>query len=676
MENQNDKYKKSGLEGEVRLLFQDANNSRFTRGFTQALQKSCVRNLIQESDGDVEFIELHQNKDEDCGCGCKEDETCELCTEELPDICSMDECARSMVDASPFDSVASLLTTVKKYEFIALAENAYAITGNRPFKLKAGKDVEITEGEQEEIATFLRDYIQTFLDNNQVKINEIGEAFDLSGLAEATELLGKEIQDETQRRIDKTLRDSEDVIEKIFDRTSFMQEYLEVIKDTTDYPIGVLWIDDDKITRVRTNKNGKLGYKRVIQCDVSRIDPSYFWTTSDWRLSKQGRAVFRLAQFSRGDIIRWRDMDTAGSSKLNSNITQYLEDNEDGYRLREAMLFEDHFLLTKGQYDVLICRGQFDKELLKDLDVDIPKMFKDDTYIPVECYYSGGVILRAKVLEYVEDDLGVYTTVFRRMGDNIWGYSLHDFTYPFAKFYQASIKSLDKAVGKSVTSFIQIDTGVMEDPEKYMKRENGEVVLDLSEDQLIEFDSSKAYASPNFKGIPLHLTNFPSNIGEIVPVIDIALRQLDVITGIPQMLVNSENIASALRTNSTYNAAYTASSKVVKVIFRESERRILEPSIRHIFDYMATEGHLEGELLEVEPEILLSDTLVREMNDDNMLVEGLQVMMGLGGQMIPPEKVAKLLNTVGRKVYNLDEDLIPDVGVMGTSNSSEPQQQV
>ena len=77
-------------------------------------------------------------------------------------------------------------------------------------------------------------------------------------------------------------------------------------------------------------------------------------------------------------------------------------------------------------------------------------------------------------------------------------------------------------------------------------------------------------------------------------------------------------------------------------------------------------------LSELEPEILLSDTLTREFNDDQQMVTGLQTLTEFGGGLIPQEKLAGLVNTIGREVYRLNEDLIPNAGVLSTQNVPTP----
>lgn len=667
-----DSEKSKNLTSEIMYLFRESNNYRAVSGVTSHIQRGCVREMIDNDD--------HENfkfsDSEDCDENCEED--CSACNSILDETCTIEQCAKSMCETSPFHSLSDLLITVKKYEYISLVENAYAQIGNKPFALVSQKEAEITDDEKDNVAQSFYEYLEAFLEDNQVKINEIPEAFNLATLSELTETLADNAQQEAQESLDEAIKRGESVLEKVFQRSDFMKEYLEVAKDTTNFPIGVLWIDEYKLSKKRLVKNGKVTVKADIDADVKRIHPSNFWATTDWQLNKTGRAVFKLETYSAGDLRRWLKHDIVESQYLKNNIRDYLEDNKDGYRMTEAMIFKDYSLLNNGNYDVLVCRGTFSKSSVAEMDIDIPKQYELDDYIPIECYISNGMILRLSVLDYLDDNLGVYTTVFRRRNDSIWGYSLYEFIEPFAKLYRSAIDAIDTSVGKSTGSIVQIDTAGISDAENQLSSihndDSGNRVLDLSGDTTLEFDSTE-YLGGNFKGVPLTISQFPSNLGQLLPIVDFIFQELEKISGIPNMLINGNNISSALRTTENYNAAFTASAKVIKSLLREQERRILKPSIKYIFDLQAIKGELEDLLIESEPEILLSDTLTKQMNDDQMLLQGVQVLSQYS-ELIPKENLSKLINTVGRKLYHLDSDLIPDVGILSTFNPSETQNNV
>ena len=228
--------------------------------------------------------------------------------------------------------------------------------------------------------------------------------------------------------------------------------------------------------------------------------------------------------------------------------------------------------------------------------------------------------------------------MFRRNCDSIYGYSVYDFCYPFARLYGNVIDSLDRSVGKSVGMILQVDRSVIEDPDRYFRRDkDGQIVLDISQDQLIEFDSTQAFGAPNFKGFPITVTALPSNIEKLMPVLQMAVDEMERLTKIPNMLTDGTDISSALRTTSNMNMAYNSSAKVVQALLREAENRVLKPGIVYMFDCEVLGQRVPKGLLDMDPEILLSDTLLRESNDAQELLANLQILAQYR-DIIPPEK--------------------------------------
>lgn len=662
------------LKGEVYKLFREAISVRNLTGVTYDLRVGYIREAIETGDEHPFFTTTQ----EQCATGCDENPNVECeDPDDLADMCSMEDLAKQYQEISPFRSVANLLTTVKKYDYISLVENAYAPIGNKPFKFKAGKEPVLSKEQIERSATVFYQFLENFLESNEVRINEIKDSFNLDTLGEVTEALADTVEEETINTIQESINSNEIVLEKIFNRTNFMNKYIEIIKDTTDFPIGVMWIDDKALKKEKyVSNDGKLKFRYTIQCEANRVDPYYFWATEDHRINEVGRAVFRLTQFTRGELEQWKEKEVTGSAKITKSLNKFLTAYEEGYKMYEAMLFTDHKELNAGMYDVVVSRGQFSVEQIKDLNIEIPKIYSQESHVPCEIYFAGNELLRVRVMECVDERMGVYTTLFRRRGDSIFGYSLHEFIYPFAKLYAGAVEAVDLSVGKSIGSIIQIDTAVIKDPEKLLKKnEAGEVTLDLSDDIIIEFDSGTGFISPNFKGVPVTIDQLPSDLAKLLPVVQFCLDQIEVVSGIPNLLISGENVSSALRTTSNFNAAFASSAKVIKSLLRESETRILRPSIKFIFESKAASGEMKDFLIEVEPEILLSDTLTRERNDDQELLQGVQTLSQFSN-IIPQDKIAGLVNTVGREVYNLDDDLIPGVGALKTSTPSTPTQSI
>lgn len=606
-------------------------------------------------------------------CGCEGDEHCDLCDESLAEICTTEDVMEAMDNVSPFRQVARLISTIKAYDYTSLVEHAYAKTGNKPFKLKSNKEITINEEEMNELAGLLSANIEAYIEQNDIRIDEIPYAFDFNAMSELVGAFEDYLLKKAKKHNDDEVQRYEESLERTFNRTNFMEQYIECIKDTANFPLGILWIDDNAIKKEKRISNGKVKIERKIQASAERVHPAHIWFTPDYSFSEVGRAVFRAKRFTHGDIMRWKNMGIAGSKKIESNITKFLEKYNEGCFIPYIMLFRNVNPLINYDYDVMIMRGMVKRHQVEELGVEIPATLKDENFIPCEIYFSGAYILRCRVMDVLDRHLGVYTTVFRRNCDSIYGYSVYDFCMPFASLYMNTMDAIDRSVGKSVGMFIQIDRAVIDDPDKYFKRDaKGNIILDITEDQLIEFDSNQAFGAPNFKGIPINITQVPSNLDKLMPMLELVIQEMERITKIPNLLTDGSDVSSALRTTSNMNMAYNSSAKVIQALLREAENRVLRPGIAYLFDCELMNERVHPGLLELEPEILLSDTLVRETNDAAELVQGLQVLSPYM-QIIPPEKFATLLNTVARKAFGFTEDIMPDAGVFNVDRNPQEQ---
>jgi len=668
----------SMLEGEIRDLFNQSISSRFTSGVTSDLRVGYVRSSLDENNT---FPEIVPSSSEDCGCDCSEEkgESCDLCDKPLQDVCTLEDTVDWCKKHSYLTGIGHLLETTKKHEYFALIEEAYAPVGDRPFKLKARNKAELPEEDVCESGEEFYEFLENFLEENQVRVNQIPEAFDLETLSQVGDQLVDAIEMDANERLRASIRTNEEVIHRVFKRSSYMKEYIQVMKDTAEHRIGVMWLDDNVKLKEERIVNGKLKYEYHTQCDATRIDPRYFWATPDYKLHHVGQAVFTLRQYTSGDITRWK-----GKNKiLDENIEDYLENNEKGFTMYEACLFEDDRIMRDGNYDILVSRGKYCREHVEALGLEIPAIYADENMLPCELRYSANKLLHARVLDCIDENLGVYTTVFKRKGDNLFGYSLHDFIHPFAKFYEGVIKGIDKSASKATGSLIQMDTGVIDDPTKYFQQdEKGEVSLDLADDMIVEFDSTEAMMSPNFKGVPIHISKLPSDTNQLVPLIGIIYQQIDRITGIPTLLTDGSNVPSALRSTDIFNAAFAASRKTTRSLLREGECRMLEPSVKYIFKAKSLSGDIDEFLVEADPEILLSDTLTTEFNTDRQLIQHLSEI-GSFASLLPADKIegfqnkfAALLNHVGHEAFNLQDDLVDGINPLSTSEQGQPVQPV
>lgn len=661
------------LAGELHQLLMMSIGYRGDCGATLDIQNAYMRGQLDDVPNALpEYQILPDNNFKTCDC--KEGESCDLCDPSLQNICTTDDVAKRMKMLSPFTRLARMIATIKSYDYISLAEHAYANVGNKPFKLKSNKDVTVTHEEMEELAKLITAQIEAFIIENDVRVTEIPYAFNFDAMSDMVDSFESYMIERAKKKNQDDLQHYEDAVERTFNRTDFMTQYLEAIKDTANYPLGVLWIDDSAVRKEKVvSKTGKVSIQRKIQAVAERVHPAHIWFTPDFSFSEVGRAVFRVKRFSYGDIMRWKTMNISGSDKINRNINKFLDDYSEGCFIPYIMLFRNLNPIINYDYDIMITRGMFSKEKVEELGIDIPEGLKYENFIPCEIYWAGSYILRVRVMDVLDRHLGVFTTVFRRNCDSIYGYSVHDFCYPFASLYMNVIDAMDRSVGKSVGMIIQVDRSVIEDPEKYFKRnKDGEIELDISRDQLIEFDSTQAFGAPNFKGFPITITEVPSNLDKLTPMLSLVIEEMERITKIPNMLVDGTDINSALRTTSNMNLAFAASGKVVQALLRESENRILRPAISYIFDCELLAGRIPKGLLDLEPEILLSDTLVRETNDGQELIQNLEILAQYR-DIIPPDKFASLLNTIARDNFGFREDIIPDAGVFTMERN--PQQQ-
>lgn len=667
------------LAGELHQLLMMSIGYRGDCGATLDIQNAYMRGQLNEMPNSMPEYQILPDNDfqpykPDKPCDCKEGETCDLCDPSLANICTTDDIAARMKKLSPFSRLARMISTIKSYDYISLAEHAYANVGNKPFKLKSNKDIIVTPEEMEELAKLITAQIEAYIIENDVRVTEIPYAFNFDAMSDMVDSFEQYMVEKAKKKNQDDLQHYEDAVERTFNRTNFMTQYLEAIKDTANYPLGVLWIDDSAVRKEKVvTKSGKVKIERRIQAVAERVHPAHIWFTPDFSFSEVGRAVFRVKRFSRGDIARWREMNVAGSDKLNRNITKFLEDYSEGCFIPYIMLFRNLNPIINYDYDVIISRGLFSREKVEGIGVEIPEGLKYENFIPCEIYWAGSYILRVRVLDVLDKHLGVFTTVFRRNCDSIYGYSVHDFCYPFANLYMNVIDSMDRSVGRATGMIIQLDRSVIDDPEKYFVRDkHGFIDFDLTKDQFVEFDSTQAFGAPNFKGFPITITEIPSNLDKLMPMLELVINEMERITKIPNMLTDGTDINSALRTTSNMNTAFAASGKVVQALLRESENRILKPAISYIFDCELLAGRIPKGLLDLEPEILLSDTLVRETNDGQEIVQNLAILAQYR-DIIPPDKFSSLLNTISRDVFGFREDLIPDAGVFTMERN--PQQQ-
>lgn len=659
----------NSLALEVWNLFLKSKNSRkfIEPELRQYSARSAYESEFSSIEKSWEKIEADAKKIciniEKPSCDCGEHESCDLCTIPDQDVCTVKDTVDFCKKRDVFDGLSTLITLVKAADYTAAVESYYAPVGNKPMELKAPAIVDPSDTDLQEAADTFYDYIERFLSENQVKITELADAMNLESLPDAADQLRNVAINQLQLEEQEGLEVAEKLLERLFGQVGLMDEYLKVIKDTEDSPIGILWCNSHDFVRSLKVSSESVRLTRSIKPSVERIDPCYFWATPDWTSHQAGRAVFRLVKKTSGDLEYLKDNTPTA---LKENIANLLKDS--GHKNFSAHLFVDDMELDSGTYDILICRGYFDKSQISKVGV---KISSDERMVPAEVWYAKGMIIYAEQLPDYFEKLGVFTTYFRNKGDSIWGISLHDFIRPFAKMYEGTIKVIDRSVAKSVGSIVSIDTGVIPDFTSALKRNpDGTYEIDFTSDTVLPFDSTEAGLSPNFKGVPIHVTKLPHDLNELFPVLNMIFQQIEVITGIPSILSTGTPDSSAVRTDGSYRTAFRAANAKIASIIRRARDSVLIPAVEFFYYSLIENGELKNFPIEAYPEVLADKRLeLEKTNARNMA--GILSDLGPYAQMLPPDRVAGIINQFGRELYGLNYDLVPGVNPIG--NASQPQ---
>ena len=658
-EQDTQEYLKRGLEGELWGWFIKARSTRFAQGATSQLRRGSVESQHEHPNLPIILPEGLGVPSASCGCDPDDkDDSCSECEPMLDEVC-VAEFVEGCGSEGVFDTVAHLLTQVKLHDFTSSIDDVYSRVGNRPHALKNKTDVQLLDKELQASAKAFYDQLQTFLDDNQVKIDEVSNLFDFDSLADIRDKLIDTVKEDAKDRADTLLEKYSDALENVFSETFFIDEYVKAVSDTRHYPIGVLWCDGNALTKQREVKGGKLRAKYNVVSTAKRIDPRYFWATDDWLRGRDGTMCFRLTRLSTGDVRRMKD---GQQPLIRENIEEFLENNEDGSRLYAAGLFTDDYAFTNtGTHDVLVARGMFTRKVLDAYNIPIPDEMSDESHIRAEVHYAGGLAIKVLVIPYVMNDYGVYTTNFRTNGESIWGLSLFSFVFPFAKMYEGIIKHIDESVENSVGAIVSLDVGVLTNPEQIMvtNEDTGQIEVDLHGTTIITFDSTNALGSANFKGVPLHVTNLPSDLDSLIPTLNVVFQQLEILTGVTSSVGSITPSASAIRSTAMVNAVYERASRPMKAILRASEKNILRPAIQFFLDMlMIRSADSIGLSIDLHPIIMLSAELTREVQgveDDWRNVERLAAdPRGI----VPNETLIDLYNELGRS-FGHHKDLIP-----------------
>ena len=654
------------LAGTVWQLFLQANSFRETCGGAHDLRAASARQLLltQGDVGETAEVELPDHMARAtpyCGCDSDADESCDVCEAILPTVCSVNDSMDWCKQNDPFDSLAHKLTIVKVGDYTAAAGAFYRPVGNKPAELKANPVVDIPEAEMATAAGVFYEYVQKFLDDNQVTVDEIPVAFNLSAMNDLVDNLSRTAREQLQQEIQEGLNKAEDKLETSFGRAKLMKEYLKVIYDTAHNPIGALWFDPSYLSTDYKATSSGLSKVVELQPIAKRIDPTRIWFTPDWTEDHTGRAVFTTKQMSAGDLLRIRDY---VPDKLKANISTLLEENEMGYRMYSTHLFYDSMTTDDGLYDILIGRGMFTSDDLREFGVELRDT--KDTMHQAEVWYANGTVLHAKLLPCYINSYGVFTTNFRNFGNSIWGISLYDFVNPFARMYEGAIRGVDSSVAKTSGSIISMDVGVIDEPETFLARnpKTGQYEMDLSGDTIIQFDSTDAMVSPNWKGVPIQIDQLPSDLPNLIPTINLVMQQIEVISGIPSIISTGNPDSSAVRTDGSYRTAHRSASKKIASLLDKAKDRILYEVIMSFYRTLVDDGLLKGMPVDVEPELLMDERLQNDVESSQGLGMVLQDIAPFMDR-IPADTVNNIVNQYVRTAHGLDYDVIPGTNPIG-----------
>ena len=147
-------------------------------------------------------------------------------------------------------------------------------------------------------------------------------------------------------------------------------------------------------------------------------------------------------------------------------------------------------------------------------------------------------------------------------------------------------------------------------------------------------------------------------------------QQIEVITGIPSILSTGTPDSSAVRTDGSYRTAFRAANAKIASIIRRARDSVLIPAVKFFYYSLIESGELKGFPIEAYPEVLADKRLeLEKTNARNMA--GILSDLGPYAQMLPPDRVAGIINQFGRELYGLNYDLVPGVNPIGNTSQSQ-----
>ena len=663
-------YQQTSLAGEFWTLFLRSNSHRSGLGITRALQRIAATDHPDDRESDMQGLdELFPKKKTVLCSDHGEDETCSHCDNPMDTLCSVDE-AMSFCgdqDKDPLNNIAELLLSVKREDFQAAVSAYYAPVGEMPGKLNPPPVTDLPADELKKLAMAFFENIQSYLDETQMTVEQIPDGFEFNNVLELLSNMRQAAMDDVQDSVRKATLEAEKKLTGLFTRIKFMKHYQDVLDDITEYPIAGLWCTRKSLNKAVKIRNNKVTIDQKTMPDMDRIDPCYLWLSPDWRRDKHGRAVFTLKQVD-CSTLEWCKRQTKKQVVLDA--IDSIDTDAGGYRLNSGHLFTED-LVDDGTFDLLIGRGRYKKE---DLEEYIDGLDKDCKWFNAEVWMLDQRIIYVDILPDWVDAIGgygVYLTRFRNYGNSPWGLSLDEFLRPFALMFEGALKGINSSVKKTQGSIISIDLSVIENPDQQLSRDpkTGEVTMDLSGDTLIPFDSSQAVGSPNFKGKPVHIDKFPTDLPELRLTIATVLAYMELFSGIPSILSTGTPESSAIRTDQSYETAHRSAAKKPASILAKSRVSVLEPAVRFFYYAGIDLGFVQGMFLDAYPEIMLDERLSRWISHRRNMAATLNDIGPYAAQL-PPERIGSLINMVA-KVNGIEEELIPETNPIGNVTTTQ-----
>ena len=149
----------------------------------------------------------------------------------------------------------------------------------------------------------------------------------------------------------------------------------------------------------------------------------------------------------------------------------------------------------------------------------------------------------------------------------------------------------------------------------------------------------------------------------LIPAINLALDQIEVISGIPRIITTGTPDSSAVRTDGSYRTAYRSASKKIAGLVKRGKDRVLRPAIDAFYLHELDSGLLKDTPVDTMPELLMDERLSGDIQSENAG----QMLNDIGPfiDRVPEATVNGIINQHFRSTYGVDYDIVPGVNPIG-----------